>query len=181
MVGPHHICFGEDTLRVNCIEHSSFHSYCSTSVLFLRVLLLALVFHPYYVQSLFSFLYLSMFSSLIFVENYLWELFQISWLVLEASKMFSVYSDANGSLFWLWHRPWLVMLYVILHVLVIIVLAWLVSNSWECLICHCKNHVLFPSSIKLWYSPLMLYLGWLGTCLYHVMTLNQSPKASMII
>ena len=50
MVGPHHICFGEDTLRFNCIEHSSFHSYCSTSVLFLRVLRLALVFHPYYVQ-----------------------------------------------------------------------------------------------------------------------------------
>ena len=49
MVGPHHICFGEDTLRFNCIEHSSFHSYCSTSVLFLRVLRLALVFHPYYV------------------------------------------------------------------------------------------------------------------------------------
>ena len=38
-----------DTLRFNCIEHSSFHSYCSTSVLFLRVLRLALVFHPYYV------------------------------------------------------------------------------------------------------------------------------------
>ena len=50
-VGPHHICFGEDTLRFNCIEHSSFHSYCSTSVLFLRVLRLALVFHPYYVQN----------------------------------------------------------------------------------------------------------------------------------
>ena len=49
MVGPHHIYFGEDTLRFNCIEHSSFHSYCSTSVLFLRVLRLALVFHPYYV------------------------------------------------------------------------------------------------------------------------------------
>ena len=50
MVGPHHNCFGEDTLHFNCIEHSSFHSYCSTSVLFLRVLRLALVFHPYFVQ-----------------------------------------------------------------------------------------------------------------------------------
>ena len=41
-----------DTLRFNCIEHSSFHSYCSTSVLFLLVLRLALVFHSYFVQSL---------------------------------------------------------------------------------------------------------------------------------
>ena len=40
------------------------------------------------------------------------------------------------------------MLDVILLVLVIIVLAWLVSNSWECLVCLWKNHVLFPSSIN---------------------------------
>ncbi len=52
------------------------------------------------------------------------------------------------------------MLDVILIIcLVVIVVAWLVSNSWECLMCHWKNHVLFPSykSIILWYSPLMLY------------------------
>ena len=36
--------------------------------------------------------------------------------------MFHIYSDANGSLFRLWHVPRLVMLGVILHVLVIIVL-----------------------------------------------------------
>ena len=29
---------------------------------------------------------------------------------------------------------------------------------------------LFPSSIKLWYSLLMIHLGWVGTCLHHVMT-----------
>jgi hypothetical protein len=172
MVGPHHSCLGGDTLRFNCMEHSSFHSYCSTSVPIFLVLRLALVSTLIYVESLFSFLYFYMFSSLYFVENYLWELFQISWLVLETSKLFYIYSDANGSLFRLWHVPWLVMLGVILHVLVIIVLAWLVSNSWECLMCHCKNHVLFPSSIKLWYSPLMFQLGWLGACLYHVMTTN---------
>ena len=55
MVGPYNICFGEDTLCFNCIEHSSFHFYCSTSVLFLRVLRLALVFHSNYVQSLLVF------------------------------------------------------------------------------------------------------------------------------
>ena len=129
MVGPHHSCLGEDTLRFNCMEHSSFHSYCSTSVPIFLVLRLALVFYSYYVESLFSFLYLCLISSLVFIDFHLWELFQISWLVLETSKMFHIYSDANGSLFRLWHGLWLVMLGVILHVLVIIVLAWLVSNS----------------------------------------------------
>ena len=71
MVGPHHSCLGEDTLRFNCMEHSSFHSYCSTSVPIFLVLRLALVFHSYFVESLFSFLYLCMISSLYFVENYL--------------------------------------------------------------------------------------------------------------
>ena len=137
MVGTHHSCLGGDTLHFNCMEHSSFHSYCSTSVPIFLVLRLALVFYSYYVESLFSFLYLCMISSLVFIDFHLWELFQISWLVLQTSKMFRVYSDANGSLFWLWHRPWLVMLHVILYALVIIVLAWLVSNNWECLVCHC--------------------------------------------
>jgi hypothetical protein len=45
--------------------------------------------------------------------------------------------------------------------------------------CLWKNHALFLShrSIILWYSPLMLYLGWLGACLHHVMITNQSPQA----
>jgi hypothetical protein len=67
--------------------------------------------------------------------------------------------------------------------LVVIVVAWLVSNDWECLMCLWKNHALFLSyrSIILWYSPLMLYLGWLGACSHHVLTLNQMPQASIII
>jgi hypothetical protein len=67
--------------------------------------------------------------------------------------------------------------------LVVIVVAWLVSNDWECLMSHWKNHALFLpyKSIILWYSPLMLYVGWLGACLHHDMTMNQSPQASMII
>ena len=78
-----------------------------------------------------------MFRSLIFVDYYLWELFQISWLVLETSKMFHVYSDAKGSLFRLWHRLWHVMLDVILIIcLVVIAVAWLVLNIWECIMCH---------------------------------------------
>ena len=46
------LCGRDDTLRFNCIEHSSFHSYCSMSVLFLLVLRLAPVFHASLVQSL---------------------------------------------------------------------------------------------------------------------------------
>jgi hypothetical protein len=53
-------------------------------------------------------------SSLIFLVYYLWEWFQISWLVLEVEKKFRVFSDANGSLFRPWHRLWHVMLDVIL-------------------------------------------------------------------
>ena len=34
IVGSQQICFGADTLRFNCKEHSSFHSYCFPSVLF---------------------------------------------------------------------------------------------------------------------------------------------------
>jgi hypothetical protein len=36
--------------------------------------------------------------------------------------------------------------------------------------CLWKNHALFLlyGSILLWYSPLMLYLGWLGACWHHV-------------
>ena len=33
---PRNICFGAYTLRFNCKEHSSFHSYCSVSVLFFQ-------------------------------------------------------------------------------------------------------------------------------------------------
>ena len=36
-----------------------------------------------------------------------------------------------------------------------------------------QESCLFPSSIKLWYSPLMFQLGWLDACLYHVMTTNS--------
>ena len=52
MVGSQHFSLERDTLRFHCLEHSSFHSYCSVSVQFLLVLRLALVFHSYFVQSL---------------------------------------------------------------------------------------------------------------------------------
>ena len=95
-----------------------------------------------------------MISSLVHIYCYLRELFQINWLVLETSKMFHAYSDAKRSLSRLWHA----MLDVILVIfLVVIVVSWLASNSWECLMCHWNYHVLFPSYKIFWYSLLMLY------------------------
>ena len=71
--------------------------------------------------------------------------------------MFQVYSDAKGSLFRLWHLLWHVMLDVIFIIcLIVIVVAWLVSNSWECLMCHWKNHVLF-SFYKAYYCGILLW------------------------
>jgi hypothetical protein len=74
-------------------------------------------------------------------------------------------------LFRLWLRLSHVMLDVILIVcLVVFAVEWLVSNDWDCLMCLWKNHALFLlyGSMLLWFSPLMLYLGWLGACLQHV-------------
>jgi hypothetical protein len=59
-----------DTLHFHCLEHSSLHSYYSVSVHFLLVLLLALVFHSYFVQSLlvwFTCLWLALCSLLIII------------------------------------------------------------------------------------------------------------------
>ena len=49
-------CFGEDTLRFNCIEHSSFHFYRSTSVLVCLYFVQLRFLHTYFVQSLLVFL-----------------------------------------------------------------------------------------------------------------------------
>jgi hypothetical protein len=80
--------------------------------------------------------------------------------------MFHAYIGAKGSLFWLLLRLYHVMLDIILIIcLVVIFVAWLVSYNCECLMCLWKNHALFlsyRSNILLWYSPLMLYLGWLA-------------------
>jgi hypothetical protein len=47
---------------------------------------------------LFSFLQLYMIRSLVFMNYYLWELFQKNWLVLEKSKIFHAYSGAKRKL-----------------------------------------------------------------------------------
>jgi hypothetical protein len=80
-------------------------------------------------------------------------------------------------LFRLWLRLLHVMLDVIFIVcLVVFVVAWLVSNDWDCLMCLWKNHACFLlyGRILLWFSPLMLYLGWLGACLQDVLLYQVS-------
>jgi hypothetical protein len=103
LLDPSMFVLERDTLLFHCLEHSSSHSYCPASVHFSLALRLALVFHSYFVQSLLvflSYIWLALWSLLI----NLWELFQISWLVLEKSNMFHAHSSAKGSLFRLWLR-----------------------------------------------------------------------------
>jgi hypothetical protein len=66
---------------------------------------------------------------------------------------------------------------VLIVCLVIFAVAWLVSNDWDCLMSLWKNHALFLlfGSINLVFS-LMLYLGWLGTCLQHVWLIQSHHK-----
>jgi hypothetical protein len=54
--------------------------------------------------------------------------------------------------------------------LVIFVVAWLVSNDWDCLMSLWKKimHYSYYVEAFIWFSHLMLYLGWLGACLQHV-------------
>jgi hypothetical protein len=82
------------------------------------------------------------------------------------------------SLFRLRLRLFHAMLDVVLIVcLVVFVVAWLISNDWDCLMSLWKNHALFLfyGSIYLVFS-LMLYLGWLGACLQYVGLIQSRHK-----
>ena len=88
-----------DTLCFHCLEHSSFHSYCFVSVLFCQHCVQP-QFSCAFSLELFSYsLWICETRSLIFVDYYLCELFQISRLVLEKSRKFHAYSGIKGSLF----------------------------------------------------------------------------------
>jgi hypothetical protein len=104
-------------------------------------------------------------------------------MVLEKRKSFMQKSGTKRSLFRLRFRLLHVMFDVILIVcLVIFSVAWLVSNNWDCLMSLWKiMRCLYYLEALMLFSPLMLYLGWLGTCLHHVDYKNKSPIASTII
>jgi hypothetical protein len=66
---------------------------------------------------------------------------------------------------------------VLIVCLVIFSVAWLVSNDWDCLMSLWTNYALFYFvEAFMWFSPLMLYLGWLGACLQHVWLLQSHHK-----
>jgi hypothetical protein len=99
-------------------------------------------------------------------------------MVLEKRKSFMQKSGTKRSLFRLRHRLLHALRDVVLIVcLVIFAIAWLVSNDWDCLmslkkIMRCFYYV----EAFIWFSPLMLYLGWLGACLQHVWLLPSHHK-----
>jgi hypothetical protein len=66
---------------------------------------------------------------------------------------------------------------VLIVCLVIFAVEWLVSNDWDFLMSIWKNHALFYYvEAFIWFSPLMIYLGWLGACLQHVWLLTSCHK-----
>jgi hypothetical protein len=132
---------------------------------------LAFVFRLDFCSDLVISLHQGVFRPLVYVGFHQKSCFEKVWMLLEKRKKVHANSGTNGSLFRLWLRLLHVMLDVILIVcLVVFAVAWIVSNDWDCLMSLWKNHVLFLlyGSILLWFSPLMLYLGWLGASLQHV-------------
>jgi hypothetical protein len=132
---------------------------------------LAFIFCLDFCSDLVIFLHQGVFIPLVYVGFHQKSCFKKVWMVLVKRKKFHAYIGTNGSLFRLQLRLLHVMLDVVLIVcLAVFVVAWLVSSDWDCLISLWKNHALFLlyGSMLLWFSHLMLYLGWLGTWLQHV-------------
>jgi hypothetical protein len=167
------IFFLEKTYLVfHCQEHSIFHFECSLFLVLRLAFIFCLDFHSDLVISLHQ----GAFISLVYVGFHQKSYLKKVWMVLEKKKKFHAYSGTNGSLFRLRLRLLHVMLDAILIVwLVVFSVEWLVSNDWDCLMSLWKNHALFLlyGSMLLWFSPLMQYLGWLGTCLQHVWLLQS--------
>jgi hypothetical protein len=171
MVGPQQISFGEDTLRFSLPRTLYFSLLSFNECSLFLVLRLAFIFCLDFCSDLVISLYQGVFRPLVYVGFHQKSCFKKVWMVLEKRKKFHDYSGTNESLFRLRLRLLHVMLDVVLIVcLVVFVVEWLVSNDCDCLMSFWKNHALFLlyGSMLLWFSPLMLYLGWLGACLQHV-------------
>jgi hypothetical protein len=115
-------------------------------------------------------LYQGVFKPLVYVDFHQKSCLKKVWIVLEKRKKIYAKSGTKRSLFRLRLRILHTMLDVILIVcLVVFAVAWLISNDWDCLMSLWKNHALFLlyGSIFIMVFSLMLYLGWLGTCLQH--------------
>jgi hypothetical protein len=169
MVGSHHVWFGG--------RHTSFFIAKNTLVFTLFV---QRVFS--FSATAFSFCFSPWFlfrSCYIFASRFIWtsglskDLSQKGfWMVLEKRKSFMQKSGTKMSLFRLRLRLLHAMLDIVLIVcLVIFAVAWLVSNDWDCLMSLWKiMRCFYYLEALIWFSPLMLYLGWLGTCLHMLTT-----------
>jgi hypothetical protein len=171
MVVPQQISFGEDTLRFS-LPRTLYFSLLSFNEcsLFLE-LRLAFIFRLDFCSDLVISLNQGVFRPLVCVGFHQKSCFKKVWMCWKREKKFMPKVVQKGSLFRLRLRLLHAMLDVVLIVyLVVFAVAWLVSNDWDCLMSLWKNHALFLlyRSILLWFSPLMLYLGWLGACLQHV-------------
>jgi hypothetical protein len=77
------------------------------------------------------------------------------WMVLEKRKIFMQTSGTKRSLFRLWLKLFHAMLNVVLIVcLVIFVVAWLISNYWDCLMSLWKiMRCFYYLEALIWFSP----------------------------
>jgi hypothetical protein len=124
-------------------------------------------------------LHQGVFGPLVYVGIHQKSCFKKVWMVLEKRKSFMQKSGTKRSLFRLRLRFFHAMLDVILIVcLVIFAVAWLVSNKWDYLMSLWKKimRCFYYVEAFIWFSPLMLYLGWLGACLQHVWLLQSRHK-----
>jgi hypothetical protein len=173
MVRSHHVSFGGDelifhlprTLRLSLLLFNEYSLF-----LLLR---LTFVFCLDYCSDLVISLHQGVFWPLVYVGFPQKSYFKKVWMVLEKRKSFIQKSGTKRRLFRLRLRLLHVMLDCILIVcLVIFVVAWLVSNDWDCLMSLWKKimRCFYYMEVFIWFSPLMLYLGWLGTCLHMLTT-----------
>jgi hypothetical protein len=101
-------------------------------------------FSPWFSLDLVLSLHQGVFGPLVYVGIHQKICFKKVWMVLEKRKSFMQKSGTKRSLFRLRLRLFYVMLDIILILcLVIFVVAWLVSNDWDCLMSLWKNHALF--------------------------------------
>jgi hypothetical protein len=158
-------------------EHSVFHSYCSTSVLFFVELRLAFVFRLNFCSDIVLSLHQGVFGPLVYVGIHQKSCLKKVWMVLEKRKSFMQKNGTKRSLFRLRLRLFHAILDLVLIVcLVVFVVAWLVSNDWDCLMSLWKKSCVVFIIWKLLFGFLLYALfglTWhmLTTCL----TLTKSP------
>jgi hypothetical protein len=132
---------------------------------------LAFVFCLDFCSYLIISLHQGVFGPLIYIGIHQKSCFKKVWMVLEKRKSFMQKSGTKRSLFRLRFRLLHAMLDVVLIVFLVIFCCSMTCLKWLRLlneplkkIMHCSYYV----EAFIWFSPLMLYFGWLGACLQYV-------------